>query len=243
MDWLYELSRLTHILAGVLALVIAPVAMLTRKGGGAHRLWGKVYYWSMAWIFVTTVVLVAFRPNIFLLAVGVLSYYQAFSAERVLRLKRPERDKPQALDWLGVFLAIGCGVAVVGWGAGTLAGLFQPVRFGGVDLAFSALGIFFGLVVLWMGITDLGRFRRPPTEPRYWWYLHMSGMLGSYVGAVSAFMVQTVSRWMYGVEALAPFAWVVWVLPTAIGSPLIALWIASYRRRFAGTRRAVGTAD
>jgi uncharacterized membrane protein len=37
-----------HVLAGTLALVVAPIALLTAKGGLAHRRWGKVYFWSMA---------------------------------------------------------------------------------------------------------------------------------------------------------------------------------------------------
>jgi hypothetical protein len=235
MHWIYEFFRLSHILAGVLALVIAPVAMIVRKGGVNHRRWGKVYYWSMAWIFVSTAALVLFRPNIFLLAVGVLSFYQAFSGERVLRMKRPERDRPQAIDWAGASVAVASGAAVILWGAGLALGLIGGEQPGDLALAFSALGIFFGLAVIQAGIADMRRFRAPPGEPRAWWYHHMSGMLGSYVGAVTAFMVQTVSRWMYNVEALAPYAWVVWVLPAAVGSPLIALWIASYRRKFSAT--------
>jgi hypothetical protein len=49
-------------------------------------------------------------------------------------------------------------------------------------------------------------------------------------------MVQSVSRWMYGIESLAPFAWTVWVLPAAIGVPLINRWISSYRQKFARAR-------
>ncbi len=40
--------RWIHIAAGALALGLAPLAMLTVKGGPAHRLWGKIYFWSMA---------------------------------------------------------------------------------------------------------------------------------------------------------------------------------------------------
>jgi hypothetical protein len=51
----------------------------------------------------------------------------------------------------------------------------------------------------------------------------MSGMLGSYVAAVTAFSVvnftflPTTLRWLW---------------PTALGTPLIALWITYYKRRF-----------
>ena len=45
-----------HVLAGTLALVVAPIAILTAKGGLAHRRWGKVYFWSMAVVAASAVV-------------------------------------------------------------------------------------------------------------------------------------------------------------------------------------------
>ena len=32
------------------------------------------------------------------------------------------------------------------------------------------------------------------------------------------------------------YAWIVWVAPSIIGSPLLAWWITSYRRKFTGNR-------
>ena len=40
MDALIAGVRLIHIAAGMLALGVAPVAMLTVKGGSTHRRWG-----------------------------------------------------------------------------------------------------------------------------------------------------------------------------------------------------------
>ena len=37
-----------HVAAGVLAFVMAPLALFTAKGGRAHRRWGKIYFWAMA---------------------------------------------------------------------------------------------------------------------------------------------------------------------------------------------------
>ena len=238
MEWIDLTARWSHIAAGVIALLVAPIAMVLRKGGASHRLWGKVYYWSMAWIFASTVILVLLRPNIFLLAVGVLSFYSAFTAVRVLRMKRPERDRPTIVDWAGLWVALAIGSAVIIWGAVLAGGLVQREVPGGSRLAFAGLGIFFGISVVRLALDDLRRFRSPPTEPKFWWYHHMGNMLGSYIGALTAFMVQTVSRWMGGVEALAPYTWVVWVLPAAIGTPLITHWINSYRRTFAAAQPA-----
>jgi hypothetical protein len=240
MELIDQAARWSHVFAGVVALVVAPVAMAVRKGDASHRRWGRVYFWGMAWIFVTTVILVMLRPNLFLLAVGALSFYSAFTATRVLRLKRPERDRPQAADWIGAGLALIIGIAVILWGVGMALGLGTTAVPGGQRLPFAGLGIFFGISLARTAAADLRRFRRPPTDPHFWWYHHMGFMLGSYIGAVTAFMVQSVSRWMSGVEALAPFAWTVWVLPAAIGVPLVNRWIRSYRQQFARAKSQRG---
>ena len=54
-------------------------------------------------------------------------------------------------------------------------------------------------------------------------------MVSSYIGLFTALMVQQVGPRMPG-----NIAWVVWVAPMLIGSPLLSRWIAAYRRKFAG---------
>jgi len=63
MDSLITTLRWIHIAAGTLALVLAPLAMLTVKGGRAHRRWGKIYFWSMAVVAATAVVIALWRPK------------------------------------------------------------------------------------------------------------------------------------------------------------------------------------
>ena len=59
LELIYTIARPLHILAGVLALFIAPVAMIVQKGGAAHRRWGWVYYWARAAVFGTTLAMLA----------------------------------------------------------------------------------------------------------------------------------------------------------------------------------------
>jgi uncharacterized membrane protein len=227
LEFIYQASRAVHIGAGVMALVIAPLALAVRKGGTAHRRWGWIYYWSMAAIFVTTLLILLYRPNIFMLAVAVLSFYAAFTAQRVIGMRRPGEQPARALDYIAAIVAMIIGLVVAGWGMSLLLTPTNPYS------SFAILGLIFGVLTLKSGFDDIQRFRKPPTDKYFWWYYHMNNMLGSYIGAITAFMVQTVSRWMYGVEALAPFAWLVWVLPMAIGLPLASLWERRYRQKFA----------
>src|SRR5262245_65555702 len=103
-----------HIAAGTIALVVAPAAMLTVKGGRAHRRWGVVYFWSMAAVALTAVVLSLWRPRIFLTLLAVFSFYQAFAGYRVLWRKRPARGQgPRAVDWLAALAPFGASAALV----------------------------------------------------------------------------------------------------------------------------------
>ena len=59
-------------------------------------------------------------------------------------------------------------------------------------------------------------FTHRPKEKMFWWYAHLAGMLGSYIAAWTAFSVVTIGPLLHG-------AWWIWVVPTAIGVPSIAM--------------------
>jgi hypothetical protein len=208
-----------HVAAGTLALIVAPVAMLTAKGGVAHRRWGRVYYWALGLVASTAVVLALWRPNPFLALVAVFSYYFVFTGRRVLLYKRPDQgEHPTALDW-------GAAVTAAATGAGlVILGIVRPgavwVQLGVVAVVFGGLGLAFAGLQLW-------RFVWPPADPRRWWFAHMTGMLASYLAAVTAFSVVNATF-------LPPTTR--WLWPTLLGSPLIALWVTYYKRRFARRR-------
>ena len=81
--------RWTHILAGFTAFFIAPIPLLTAKGGKTHRRWGKIYFWAMAVMAATAMVLALWRPILFLALIAVFSFYFAFRGYRVLSRKSP----------------------------------------------------------------------------------------------------------------------------------------------------------
>src|SRR2546425_1221224 len=100
MESLIAAIRLVHVAAGTLALFVAPIPMLTAKGGGSHRRWGKVYFWAMAGVAATAIVLAVWKPVVFLALLAVFSFYSAFYGYRALSRKRP-LDTQGALprDW------------------------------------------------------------------------------------------------------------------------------------------------
>jgi len=111
-----------HITAGSGAFLLAPLALVTAKGGKAHRLWGKIYFWCMAVVASTALVMSIYRPILFLALVAIFSFYSAFVAYRALGQKAAWKAAPvvHGLDWAA---AVFCFVA-----SATLAllGAFRP---------------------------------------------------------------------------------------------------------------------
>lgn len=215
MDTLVTTLRWIHIAAGTLALGLAPLAMLTVKGGQAHRRWGKIYFWSMTVVAATAAVMALWRPQIFLALLAVFSFYLAFTGYRTLSRKRPAQgERATGLDWTAALLTFAV--------SGTMAvlGFIRP------GAAWQRLGIVpvvFGILGMVLAGIDIKRFARPPADRNAWWFAHMGGMLGSYIAAVSAFSVVNFTFLPTGAR---------WLWPTVIGTPLIAAWITYYRIRF-----------
>ena len=112
-----------HITAGSGAFVLAPLALVTAKGGKAHRLWGKIYFWCMTVVAATAMVMALYRPMLFLALVAVFSFYSAFVAYRVLGQKAAWKGESVAkpLDWIAAVICFTASAALA------LLGAFKPV--------------------------------------------------------------------------------------------------------------------
>jgi uncharacterized membrane protein len=213
-----------HIAAGTVSFVMAPVALATAKGGRAHRRWGKLYFWAMAVVAATALVLSLWRPILFLALVAVFSFYNAFAAYRVLGQKGTVQGNAQgkprgeaqieAMDWAAAAITFIASLALAA------CGLLRPALVQGLGIP----AIIFGVLGMMLGGGDLWRFTHPPKEKMFWWYQHLQGMMGSYIAAWTAFLVVTVGQFVH--------AWWLWIVPTAIGVPAIALTTAYYKKKF-----------
>lgn len=220
MDGIMTALRSIHIAAGTIALFVAPAAMVTVKGGRAHRRWGTIYFWAMATVAVTALALAAWRPNHFLLLVAVFSFYLAFSGFRALSRKRS--SGPDLLDWTATLITLiaSAGLAVFG--------LVQP---GPVWRRLGMVAVVFGAIGAIVAGRDVWHFVRPSTDRNAWWFEHMIGMLASYIATVSAFSVVNFTFLPLGVR---------WLWPTLIGTPLIVVWVSYYRGRFRSRLQSAG---
>lgn len=215
-----------HIAAGFTSFLLAPVALVTAKGGPAHRRWGMVYLWAMGVVAGTALPMALFRPVLFLALVAVFSFYAAFSGWRVLKLKDlPRGGRAKPVDW------IAAGVTFCSSAALALLGAFRPAAVQHMGV----VAIVFGLLGMQLAFVQARSFVVKPKEKMFWWYTHLGNFIGSYIAAWSAFSVVTLPR-------LLPYAGLVlWLWPTALGVPAIVLTTAYYRRKFAPRARGAAT--
>jgi hypothetical protein len=61
----------------------------------------------------------------------------------------------------------------------------------------------------------------------HWWFEHMSSMLGACIAATTAFSVVNANN-----LGLQTFSLIVWLAPSVVGVPAIAIWTRYYRRKF-----------
>ena len=227
-DWPTYLRVLLamHIFCGIVAFICAPVALAAAKGGKTHRKWGKIYFWAMAGVAVTALILSFALPILFLAMVAVFSFYSAFAAYRVLYLKdmyKGARAKP--LDWIAAVITVLSSLLLFAMG------FLQPrlMAVGVVNIAehsVSIVSIVFGIVGMRMGLRSISAFLKQPTEKMFWWFGHMQGMIGSYIAAMTAFSAVNLGHW-FGA------AWWVWLWPTIVGVPVIVIWSRYYKKKFA----------
>ncbi|MGB6159985.1 MAG: hypothetical protein WBD98_02095 [Acidobacteriaceae bacterium] len=215
-----------HIGCGAIAFVCAPVALVTAKGGKTHRRWGKIYFWAMAGVASTALILSIVLPILFLALVAVFSFYAAFSAYRILSLKDLNRGgKANRVDWAAAGITFLSSAALAG------IGIFRPQLVPGRGI----IAVVFGALGMMIAGRSIRTFLNPPLEKQFWWYLHMSGMIGSYIGAVTAFTVVNLGHWFGN-------AWWVWLGPAMVGVPGIQIWVRYYKAKFRGRDKAVGEA-
>jgi uncharacterized membrane protein len=207
-----------HVVAGGSAFVLAPLALITAKGGKAHRSWGKIYFWSMGVVASTALVMALYRPVLFLALVAVFSFYASFAAYRVLGQKAAVKGAAvvHTVDWAAAILCFAASAALAVLGA-IRPELVQNLRIPAI--VFGALG-------MRISARDIWRFIHPPEEKMFWWYAHLQGMIGSYIAAWTAFCVVTIGPLVRG-------AWWLWLVPMGIGLPAIIATTAYYKRKFA----------
>ncbi|UUX48513.1 hypothetical protein NUH88_13960 [Nisaea acidiphila] len=206
-----------HIVAGAVSLVAAAIAIAAPKGRIVHRVAGRAFVLAMTLVFASAVMLSLRTNDLFLLVVGIFSYYIVLSGYRALYLKCPDRSadlrfRPGALDkGAAQFTLIACsGMAAYG-------AVYWYTPLATVLMVLGSIGAL-------MALFDLRKFKAGAGDGNGWFFTHMIRMLGGTIASVTAFLVTNG-------DMLPPL--VRWLAPTVIGTLAITLWVAWYKRKFA----------
>ncbi len=212
METLIKYTLILHVFSGGTALISGLIAIFTKKGQKAHINSGLVYFWSMLSVIITGLMVGFYRENLFLQSIAIFSFYMAFTGKRFLRNKK--ELSPQKIDWFVGILSAMVGLLMLSFGLH----YFFLVGFKSVV----PMLLVFGFLLSWMTIEDLRRLYLKQFIKGAWLLKHISRMGGSFIATSTAFLLVNTS-----VEPV----WVMWLLPTAIGTPMIVVASRKWRKK------------
>ena len=191
-----------HILAGTIALLCAALAVSSEKGKKLHVLSGRTYFWCMVDIFLTAIPMSIITSNIFLFLIAIFSFYLAFAG---MRFARNRKGVATTLDWIIVSLMILSGVGM--W-------ILAAIYFTNNNSQYIPL-LVFGFIAIALGYADFKSHKNKTAIGKERLSRHLTNMLGGTIAVITAVLAVNVD--------LEP-AWVWWVLPTALITPVIFWW-------------------
>lgn len=197
-----------HVLAGTGALISGALAIILKRNTPKHKPVGKFYFWCMTIVFVTATFISVVKHLQFLFLISIFTYYSTLIAYRALKLKNLHNgQKPHFVDWLIEVIA---GITFLGMVTFAMIVYYQTKSADAIiPFVFGALGT--------IGVyRNIMKFIKGQTETMYWLKKHIGNMCGSYIGAITAFVVNQSSH--------IPLPQIVlWLGPTAILVPIITI--------------------
>ena len=191
-----------HILAGTIALLCAALALISEKGKKLHVLSGRTYFWCMVAIFLTAIPMSIITSNIFLFLIAIFSFYLAFAG---MRFARNRKGVATTLDWTAVGLMILSGLGM--W-------ILSAIYFSNNNSQYIVL-LVFGFLAIALGYADFRSYKNKTATGKKRLSRHLTNMMGGTIAVITAVLVVNVD--------LEP-AWVWWVLPTLLITPVIFWW-------------------
>ena len=205
----YQIVLSIHILCGGTALISGLIPMFSKKGSRLHVISGWIYFWAMFGVFVTTSIMFYLKQTdglLFLMLIGILSFYLTLSGVRAVKLKK-KTDKAPIFDWLVGGFVLVCGMGMIG--------LSAYHWYQSSSMFFIILFAVFGLITIEQAresLVDYNQRRKGIAPLKHWMYLHATKMGGAYIATTTAFLVANIN---FLPQLL------VWLSPGIIGSILL----------------------
>ncbi|WP_258099863.1 hypothetical protein [Marinoscillum pacificum] len=209
----------SHATSGGIVLLLGLLNFINRTGNKNHVVTGRIYVGAMWWICLSAFIIIAFyRFSFFLMVIRVLTFYSSFVGVRVLRRRKSNSEK--WYDWLVSGLTAVFGLGLIGY---AIAIFIQVGSFHWLG----ALSVLFGYFSMSSGIRDIRFFLSNRKREDLWWLSqHINAIGGSYVAAITAFVVQNSRLFMPD-----DYNWLAWVLPPALLTPVISGLAKRYKQK------------
>ncbi len=212
MPVLFSLLLMVHIAAGAATLLSALVAIVAKLADTAHRhhvIAGRVFFYGMALIFVTALGMSLIRFNVPMLFIAIFSFYFAWMGRRFAVNRR---GTPSQVDRVIVPLMLLIFLLMA------ISGFVMLIVY---EQDFGIVSIIFGVIGVVNAYGDWQILRQGGIKGKQRIAEHLGKMLGGTIAAVTAFLVVNVE--------FEP-AFVVWLLPTLLLTPLIVIWSRKIER-------------
>jgi uncharacterized protein len=208
---MFNVVLVLHIVSGFLGLISGTVAIFANKNLHLHKKVGRIFFYAMACIFITSVYMSIVKSNIFLFLIGFFSFFLAATGYRILKLKAlyKTKIKPQLVDVVIFSVGLLAGAAMYGLAAYYLFS----------NNGFAYVLLVFGSFSLLLGLQDYVKFYKTPTNKWHWVRSHGMRMTGAYISTITAFLVVNVS--------IQP-SWLIWLLPTVVVAPIGAYLVKGF---------------
>lgn len=196
-ELLFDILLFSHIICGGMALITGLIALSTVKGGRVHRSAGKIFVIDMMIVSFSAFFISIAKHLDFLLAISIFSFYMNYTGYRVMKNRT---GKFTWYDWIPVALSICTAIYML--------------------ISYKIVLVVFGIILTSFLFRDV-RLQAQGEEAikasrRAKVLTHISRMVGTYIATVTAFLVVNINFVRPG--------WILWLLPTALGTPFIFYW-------------------
>jgi hypothetical protein len=242
----HQSSFYLHIAIGSCALLLFWVPVFTKKGNLDHKRFGRYFCWAMYTVAISGFIMASLdllmpltthapgatlsdeRAQSFAAEVRSLAMFLLSLSILVLSSTRqgwlsiihkddraPLRTQIHNVLLLGL-VAVGVTLGVYGLNSGSI------------------LFIIFGVLQIASGASSLRYNYKEELGPKEWWIEHLRGLIGSGIGAYTAFFVFGGRRIFEALfqDAAADVSILLWVAPGVVGSIFIAYLSRHYRNKF-----------
>jgi hypothetical protein len=200
----YEVLLVIHIVSGIITLLTAVVAMVSKTLELPHQwhvLSGRVFALAMTLIFLTALPLSLIKFNLFLLLVSLFSFYLMLMGWLYAIDRTGSRSK---IMWIVSSCMLVICVLMLGYG---VFGLLQNQFFTVPLLVFGGIGLL-------LARSDWQIARNGGIKGKARIAQHLTMMIGATIAAITAFLVNVVN--LEGFIGIA-----MWLLPTLLLTPII----------------------